>query len=129
MAVARKTRRRSLRETCVIYESAEDGCWVAHGLRTDQIGTGDCVVDALVDFIRALDQIIKVAGREKNVELYRPAPPEIRAKAKTAKKLPREICEIAHKTLCGKWPSGLDVCVKPPKRGTLKTTVREPVPA
>ena len=85
MAVARKTRRQSLRETCVIYESPEDGCWVAHGLRTDQIGTGDSVVEALVDFMRALDQIIRVAGREKNVELYRSAPPEIRAKAKTAK--------------------------------------------
>jgi hypothetical protein len=87
------------------------------------------VVEALVDFMRALDQIIKVAGREKNVELYRPAPPEIRAKAKTAKELPREIYEIAHKTLYGKWPSGLDVSVKPPHHGTLKTTVREPVPA
>ena len=129
MAVARKTRKQALRETCVIYESSEDGCWVAHGLRTDQIGTGDSVVEALVDFMRALDQIIKVARREKNVELYRPAPPEILAKAKTAKRLPSEIYEIAHKTLYGKWPSGLGVCVTPPKRGTLKTTVREPVPA
>jgi len=127
MAVARKARRHSPGDTCIIYRSVEDGCWIAHGLHTDQIGTGDCVVDALVDFMKTLDQIARVAATEKDVELYRPAPPEIQARAKNAKKLPAEICEIAHKTLYGKWPNGWHFT--PPSRGTLKTTVRELVPA
>jgi hypothetical protein len=77
--------KRRFRETCVIYESSEDGCWVVHGLRTDQIGTGNCVVDALADFMKAIDQVLKIASQGKNISVLRPAPPEVRAMAKTAR--------------------------------------------
>ncbi len=129
MLIRRKARRNSPRETCVIYKSLEDACWVAHGLRTDQIGMGDSIVEALADFMRAIDQVRKVAAQGRNVALYRPAPAEIRAKAKTARPLPREIYEIAHKKVYGKWPADLPVTVKPRSRQTFKAVVDEPLPA
>ena len=119
--------KRRLRETCVIYQSPEDDCWVAHGLRTDQIGTGGCIVDALADFLKALDQVLKVASQGKNISVLRAAPPEIRAMAKTARPLPREVYEIAHKKLYGRWPS--EFCVGAPPEQTFKTTVNEPLVA
>jgi hypothetical protein len=121
-----KTKRR-LRETCVLYESSEDGCWIAHGLRTDQIGTGNCVVDALADFMKAIDQLLKIAAQGKNISVLRPAPPEVRAMAKSARPLPREIYEIAHKKLYGRWPR--EFCVAAPPKQTYKTTLSEPLPA
>lgn len=51
-----------LRDTCVIYYSREDKCWVAHSVRTDQIGMGDCVVHALADLMRAVEQVLRIAG-------------------------------------------------------------------
>jgi hypothetical protein len=119
--------RRNFRETCVIYASSEDDCWVAHGLRTDQIGTGNCVVDALADFMKAMDQVLKAASEGKNITVLRAAPPEIKAMAKRARPLPREIYEIAHKKLYGRWPR--DFCVASPGKQMFKTTVSEPMPA
>ena len=119
--------KRRFRETCVIYESSEDGCWLAHGLRTDQIGTGNCVVDALADFMKAIDQVLKIASQGKNISVLRPAPPEVRAMAKTARRLPREIYEIAHKKVYGHWPQ--EFCVAAPSRQTFKTTLSEPLVA
>lgn len=119
--------KRPFRETCVIYESSEDGCWVAHGLRTDQIGMGNCVVDALADFMKAVDQVLKVASQGKNISVSRSAPPEILAMAKTARPLPREIYEIAHKKLYGHWPR--EFCVGAPPKQTFKTTLSELIPA
>ena len=117
--------KRRFRETCVIYESSEDGCWVAHGLRTDQIGTGNCIVDALADFMKALDQVVKIASQGKNISGLRQAPPEVRAMAKKARPLPREIYEIAHKKVYGHWPREFRVAAPP--RQTFKTTLNEPL--
>jgi hypothetical protein len=121
---------KSFTEMCVIYESEEDKGWVAHGLRTDQIGCGDCVVDALVAYVRAVDNLLKVAGEEKDVQILREAPPEVQARQRTATPLPKEIYEIAHKRVRGTWPKGLPVEVSPSSSNAVfKRRMREPIPS
>jgi len=93
-----------VRDTCVIYESRQDECWIAHSLRTDQIGTGGCVVEALEDLLRAIDQVMRLAAEDEDVQVFREAPARIRKMVRTAKPLPREIYEIAHKRVRGEWP-------------------------
>jgi hypothetical protein len=125
--MARK-RIREFRETFVIYESVEDGRWIAHGLRTDQMGYGECVVDALVEYMRAIDQVMRVAAEEKDVKILRDAPPEVRARSKTAQPLPKEIYEIAHKRVRGTWPRELAVEVASTSGDAVfKARVNEPV--
>jgi hypothetical protein len=121
---------RSINEMFVIYESPEDKCWIAHGLQTDQMGYGDCVLDALVDYLRAIDQVLRAAAEEKDVQLLRSAPPEVQARLKTARPLPKEIYEIAHKRVRGQWPKDLNVEATPKSDDTIfKAQVQETVPA
>jgi hypothetical protein len=94
-----------LDEEAVIYFSEEDQCWIAHGLHTDQIGTGQRIVDALADFIKAVDQILDEAAKDESLAYLREAPREIRKIYKTAQALPGEIYEVAHKMVHGRWPS------------------------
>ncbi len=119
MATRRK-KKGGFRETFVIYESAEDGCWVAHGVSTDQIGTGDCIVEAIVGYMRAIEHVIQIAAEGKDIAIRRLAPPEVRAMAKNAPSLPKEIYEIAHKQVYGKWPDDLPVKVDPPPKHPFK---------
>lgn len=112
-------------ETCFIYESRKDKCWIAHSLRTDQIGTGDNVVEALADLLLAVDQLLELAQEERDIEVFRPAPAAIQNKVKTAKRLPKEIYEIAHRKARGDWPVDIDVSV--PKRGRFVTQLTEPI--
>jgi hypothetical protein len=115
------------RESCVIYYSPDDKCWIAHGLRTDQVGTGDCVVDALADLMKAIDQILALARQEGDIEVLREAPPEIQKRAQSAKQLPIELCEIAHKKVRGTWPAELKVAS--PETEEYVTRIEEPIPA
>ena len=123
------TRRRKFHETCVIYESAEDGCWVAHGVRTDQIGTGDCIVDALADYMRAIVEVLRVASKGKDITIYRLAPAKVRHLAKKAPMLPKEIYEIAHRKVFGTWPNDIAVKVDSQPKRPFKARVEELVPA
>jgi len=91
-------------DTFVIFYSKPDECWVAHSLRTDQFGTGDCVVDAFVDGMKAVDSVCEIARRDRSVEIFHDAPNELFEIAKNAKPLPKEVYEIAHKILYGDWP-------------------------
>lgn len=97
----RKTNRA---ESIVIYLSDEDECWIAHSLKTDQIGTGERVVDALADVLKAIHLIHDEAAKDASLAVYRDAPREIQQMAKKAKKLPLEIFEVAHKMVHGEWP-------------------------
>jgi hypothetical protein len=63
-----------LNEEAVIYFSEEDQCWIAHGLHADQIGTGERIVDALADFIKAVDQILDEAAKDESLAYLREAP-------------------------------------------------------
>lgn len=134
MQFARKTMARKLSnnikplmETCLIYESRKDKCWIAHSLRTDQIGIGNGVVEALADLLIAVDQLLELAEEEDNIEIFRPAPAAIQNKARTAQRLPKEIYEIAHRKARGDWPLGIEVTV--PKRGRFVTNLIEPIHA
>jgi hypothetical protein len=104
------------RETFVLYESREDDCWIAHGLRTDQIGTGQDAVHALADGIRAVDAVLEAAAERPDLKAYREAPPEIQKLARTAAVLPDEIYEIAHKMARGEWPKNLGAVAFKPAR-------------
>lgn len=68
----------------LIYYSKEDGSWVAHSLHTDQMGFGDCVVDALVDLMVGLHNLLNLAKRE-NVQVLFEAPDDIKELVHTAK--------------------------------------------
>jgi hypothetical protein len=93
-----------VKETTVIYFSEEDDCWIAHGIHTDQIGTGSRIVDALADFLKAIEQICEEAAKDPTLAYLREAPPEIKEKYRTANKLPGEIYEVAYKMVHGHWP-------------------------
>ncbi|MGC9261671.1 MAG: hypothetical protein ACP5I8_16525 [Phycisphaerae bacterium] len=77
-------------DTAVIYHSTEDNCWIAHSLRTDQIGTGERVVDALADLIRGVRAVLRLAQKDESIAYLREAPPEIKKLATRSRKLPHE---------------------------------------
>jgi len=90
-------------DTFVIYPSEqEEGFWVAHSLNTDQIGTGECVLDAFVAVLRAMRALLEEAGRNPKLRLLSPAPKEVRERCKHARRLPMEFIEIASMILEGK---------------------------
>lgn len=112
-------------DTFAIYFSKTDKCWIAHSLRTDQFGTGDCVLNAFVDGMKAVDQVIELAGKHKDIDILHEAPKEIKEIAKHAMHLPDEISEIAHKKLYGKWPKELPVEFKPKLSISFTRRIRE----
>lgn len=112
-------------DTFAIYFSKTDKCWIAHSLRTDQFGTGDCVLNAFVDGMKAVDQVIELAGKHKGIEILHEAPEEIQLIAKNAMHLPDEIFDIAHKKLYGEWPKELLVEFKPKSSISFTRRIRE----
>lgn len=123
--MAQRNHIKKLMETCVIYESRKDKCWIAHSLRTDQIGTGRDIIEALADLLCAVDQLLELAQEEPDIEVFRAAPASIQNKAATATRLPQEIYEIAHRKARGDWPVCIKVSV--PKRGRYVTELAEPI--
>lgn len=113
MAQKPKNNTRKFWDIYAIYFSKSDKCWIAHSLRTDQFGTGDCVVDAFVDGMKAVDQVIELAKKQPDIQVLRDAPEEIQQIAKNAMRLPDEIFEIAHKKLYGEWPEELPFDLNP----------------
>ena len=120
---------RHFRDTYVIYFSRDDKCWIAHSLRTDEFGTGDSIITALADGMKAVDQCIELVKQNPKIELFAEAPQEIQAMARRAQNLPKEMYEIAHKKLYGKWPEDLTPAFKPNKNSIFKRTIMEAVPA
>ena len=113
---------------CMIYWSKQDECWVAHSLRTDQIGLGQGPVYALADMIKAVDQVMDVAAEDASITPWREAPARVQNMVEKADVLPREMYEVAHRMALGEWPKHLDIVdVKPPTR--RRFTVEEPAPA
>lgn len=81
-------------EKCVIYESAESvGLWVAHGVRTCQIGTGQNPQTALANFIKAIYVVSTLSVSEYNV--FRNAPDRIHNYLTEAIPLPNNIRQKA----------------------------------
>lgn len=90
---------------CLIWDSNEDGCWIAHSLHTDQIGTGDCVLEALADMMKAVNQTYELYQQEPDIAFLREAPSKVSRLADRAAPVPKEIYEIAHKMVNGDWPN------------------------
>ncbi|MGA2501239.1 MAG: hypothetical protein ABSH20_26165 [Tepidisphaeraceae bacterium] len=111
--MAKRTRNKALIDRLIVYHSAEDDCWIAHSLRTDQLGTGDCIVDAMADALKAIRQVAALAARDKTVALFREAPRDIQQLAAHARSLPAELFEIAHKMVTGAWPDDMPVDIAP----------------
>ncbi len=99
----------------VIYFDPEDNVWIAHSLYMDQIGTGQSVVDALADLIKAVQQVLDAAKRDPDANLFRRAPKEAFDQARKAQKLPDEVYHIAYRKVYKRWPEGLTVDYKPSK--------------
>jgi hypothetical protein len=117
-------------DIAVLYRSEEDSVWVAHSLRTDQIGTGARIVDALADLIRAVDEVVAIAAGDATVAYLREAPAEIQKIKESAECLPSEIYEVAHKIARGQWPQEIDpdFSVKDDKKEFV-TKMTEPIAA
>jgi hypothetical protein len=96
-------------DTLIIYHSEDDGCWIAHSLNTDQIGTGGDIVEAVADALKAVRQVCALAKQDSTVAHLRKAPPEIFEMKKHATRLPGELFEIAHMRAHGKWPEDLKI--------------------
>lgn len=124
--MAKKHRIEPFEDEVVIYHSEEDGCWVAHSLRTDQVGAGDRIVDALATLIRGIHGLCRLAAQDRTVGYLREAPAEIQNLARKAKVLPLEVYEVAHKMATGQWPEDLKVDVTPARPDQpLKTMMTE----
>jgi hypothetical protein len=96
------------RDTAVIYYSPEDRCWIAHSLRTDQVGTGEDMVQAFADLVRGIDGLLELADEDETVKFLREAPKDIQKMAASSRPLPKEMYEIAHKLARGQWPQEID---------------------
>lgn len=121
----KNNRKKFFSDTLAIFYSEEDQCWVAHSLRTDQFGTGDCVLDALMDGMKAVDQVIALSKKKPEVQVLSEAPEEIRQIIQNAKRLPDEIFEIAHKKLYGEWPYNIEIDI--PHTDSFKMQVKESI--
>ncbi len=112
-------------DECVIYFYQPDKCWVAHSLKTDQIGTGECVVDSLADLILAVNQCVEAANEDPTIGLFRDAPDSIKKKVANAEMLPLEIYEIAYKKVHGTWPAYIKAHFESKKSQPLITSMPE----
>lgn len=63
-------------ESAVAYWSDDDGVWIAHGLRTDQLGTGETRDEALADLHRAVMPVLELADADESLAYLRESPPE-----------------------------------------------------
>jgi len=107
MAVAKRNGRSNY--NCLIYYSPEDEHWIAHSLHTDQLGTGECVTEALADLIKGLENLFALATEQPDIEIFREAPEDIKRMIRYAKPLPGEIFDIAYHRVHGNWPKDFAV--------------------
>ena len=108
-----KKKRIDFQDEIVVYHSKVDGCWIAHSLRTDQVGPGESVVDALTELMRALRATLAAAEADETLAYLREAPPEVQAIARGSTPMPEELFEIAHKKVHGTWPEELSFDATP----------------
>ena len=111
----------------VIYSSEEDGGWVAHSLRTDQIGIGGGIADALAEVMRAVTSVCILAAKDRTIQYLREAPENIQQLADASDALPREIYEVAYRKVTGTWPKGWDVTQPTGGTRAFNAKILEPV--
>lgn len=100
----------------LVYYSQQDKAWLAHSFRTDQIGSGECILEAVESLLRGIKSIMDLAKEDPSIEVWREATADVQARAKSAKTLPYEFVEIAHRRVHGNWPKELPVQAKPSER-------------
>ena len=64
-------------DTVLIYYSQNDECWIAHSLKTDQVGTGVDMDRALAHLIKVVDGLLELARQDKTIRYLCDAPKEI----------------------------------------------------
>jgi hypothetical protein len=79
---------RRKKDGILVYYSHQDRAWLAHSLRTDQIGCGDCILSAIESLLRGIKTIMEMSKADRSIEVWHEAPPAIQAKVKNAKPLP-----------------------------------------
>ena len=114
-------------DTCLVYYEPADNVWIAHSLKTDQIGVGDCVVDALVDLMAGTRNLLNLAKKDKSIAIFRKAPAKIANRAKKAKPLPDVIFQIALERFTNSLPKGYRIEVEAPTKGAFTAQIPEPV--
>ena len=98
----RRKHSQQIQDIWIIYPSMEErGMFVAHSLRTDQIGMGPCVLDAYVNLALAMRALTKALREDPSLDILREAPPEVWGMLVDAEKLPDEIVHRAEKRLSG----------------------------
>ena len=118
----------TIEDKCVVYWSRQDSMWVSHSLRTDQIGVGGCVLDALVDLMKGVNSLLAIAAEDETVKVLREAPARIQNLAKNAEPLPKELYEIAYRKVHGDWPEVFKkVNTEVTKKTVLTANVMEPI--
>lgn len=117
----------SFKDEFVVYYSKEDNSWIAHSLRTDQLGFGDCVVDALSDLLVGLHNLIDLAKKGQPIIILNEAPPEIQLIRQTAKILPDCIAQIAIERYYHQLPSEWGVQVNIPHSDSVTVEMSMPL--
>ena len=128
--MVRKSRRKQLKQNpydCVIYWSKQDDCWIAHSLHTDQIGHGAGPLYALADMLKAVQEVMALAGEDETIQPWREAPPRVQKMCKAADPLPKETFEVAYMMAHGQWPEYLKIEMSRSKK--LVVVEMEPTPA
>ena len=85
----------------VVYPSEHDkGLFVAHSLRTDQVGVADNPVDALLELCLAVRDLLEEADRNSRVVVEKVAPEAVqRILIERAKWMPDQIWEEVQRRL------------------------------
>ena len=96
----------------VIYYLRGDKCWVAHSLRTDQVGTGKHPLEAMVDAMKAIRQVMALAQDDPSINPWREAPQRIQKLALKSELLPDVVSQLALRMANGLWPPNLTVAVE-----------------
>lgn len=84
--------RDNFEDIVVVYPAEEPGQFVAHSIRTDQIGVAPTPHEALIEVLHALYDLFEEARKDRRVEIQRLAPPEVRERFfESATKVPDEV--------------------------------------
>ena len=92
------------RDPVVIYWSDEDQEHVAHSLNHDQIGTGETVLLAFADCIRAVEQVKRLASEKEGIVVFSKAPEDVWKRLENAVRLPEEVNKMAYWRANDHWP-------------------------
>ena len=81
--------KKSFEDILIVYPSdCDPGKFVAHSVRTDQIGVGDNAVEAICELFSAVRDLLEEAAKDTSIVVECLAPDEVLRKFATAHKIP-----------------------------------------